>query len=100
MPICAVCNGSGHVNPTVPKQEKEFPDHWKVGQRVRYLYTSIDAWRAGQEGTILDVSEECVKMPASDPRNVFWTVPDRKIFDKTESYWTTPSNVEWIKPDK
>lgn len=75
--------------------ERPMPEHWEVGQKVRYLRDKEWCSDAGETGVIVAVSDECAEKPAYEYQ-VFWTLPD-KYKNRGARFWTTPGDVELVK---
>lgn len=73
--------------------ERSLPPKWKVGMRVRFITDSEWGWAKGEEATIRQLRGECHTRQANEYQ-VFWTEPDKG----GARWWTTPADVEWIKP--
>jgi hypothetical protein len=73
--------------------QRPLPDHWRVGQTVRYLNNQDWAWSAGGIAKIVEIGKDYVGQPAREYA-VFWTSSDN---GKTHRFWTTPSDVELVK---
>lgn len=74
-------------------------DHWRVGDRIRYIRDKEHCCDAGALGVVVEVSPECAYKSA-DEYQVFWTRPDgwAKTLGCRAKFWTTPDEVELVTP--
>lgn len=79
--------------------ERPLPDHWRVGDRIRYIRDKEYCCDAGALGVVVDVSPDCAEKRASEYQ-VFWTCPDSwaKTLGGGSKFWTTPDEVELATP--
>ena len=77
--------------------ERPLPDHWEVGQRVRYIKSSEWAYDAGRTAVIVETRQEYEDRPASD-YSVFYTRPldDNGVQVSGVKYWTPSTDVELL----
>lgn len=78
--------------------ERPLPDHWRVGDRIRYIRNMDYCCDAGSLGVVVEVRAECAVKPAHEYQ-VFWTRPDgwATTLGGTAKFWTTPDDVELVE---
>ena len=78
---------------------RPLPDHWRVGDRIRYIRDKEHCCDAGALGVVVDVSPECA-FNSADEYQVFWTRPDgwANTLGGGARFWTTPDEVELVTP--
>ena len=78
--------------------ERPLPDHWRVGDRIRYIRNMEYCCDEGSLGVVLEVRAECAVKPAHEYQ-VFWTRPDgwATTLGGTAKFWTTPDDVELVE---
>jgi hypothetical protein len=74
---------------------RPLPDHWRVGDRIRYIRDKEHCCDAGALGVVVHVSPECAEKPAGEYQ-VFWTRPDgwAKTLGGESKFYTTSDEVE------
>lgn len=68
------------------------PDKWRVGDRVRYVKSSEWTWCRDTVGVITELAEG-YEDRAPNEYQVFWVSP----LKGSGSWWTTPSDVEFVE---
>lgn len=78
---------------------RPLPDHWRVGDRIRYIRDKEHCCDAGSLGVVVAVRPECA-FKSADEYQVFWTRPDgwAKTLGGGAKFWTTPDEVELVTP--
>lgn len=73
--------------------ERPLPDHWRVGDRIRYIRNKEHCCDAGALGVVVEVKHP--ERPASQYQ-VFYTQPDgwANTLGGTARFYTTPDEVE------
>lgn len=74
---------------------RPLPDVWRVGQKIRYLRWSDHAWSEGDTAYVKELRADHAGKPA-DQYQVFYTGP----LDRSDSFWTTPDDVELVEDVK
>lgn len=79
---------------------RPLPDHWRVGDRIRYIRDKEHCCDAGALGVVVEVSPECASKSADEYHQVFWTRPDgwANTLGGGARFWTTPDEVELVTP--
>lgn len=78
--------------------ERPLPDHWRVGDRIRYIRNKEHCCEAGALGVVVEV--EHPERPAAEYQ-VFYTRPDgwTTTLGGTARFYTTPDEVELVLSD-
>lgn len=78
--------------------ERPLPDHWRVGDRIRYIRDMEYCCDAGSLGVVVKISAKCAGKSAREYQ-VFWTRPDSwaTTLGGTAQFWTTPGDVELVE---
>jgi hypothetical protein len=77
---------------------RPLPDHWRVGDRIRYIRDKEHCCDAGALGVVVAVGPECAEKLAGEYQ-VFWTCPQgwTNTLGGGAKFWTTPDEVELVQ---